>query len=70
MKNRSQAGLGVVAKRGVKSDWAYSTRIDVVAVAEAIDALAQITSSMYMEVRVITEKLECPRLDETMSELC
>ena len=45
-------------KRGVRSGWAYSARVEGVVVAEDSGAFAQTTSSMCMEVRAITEALE------------
>ena len=59
--------LGVVViitdgsvKRGVKSGWAYSARVDCRVVAEDSGAFTQTTSSMCMEVRSITEALQWP----------
>ena len=45
-------------KRGAKSGWAYSARVEGVVVAEDSDTIAQTTSSICMEVRVITKALE------------
>ena len=45
-------------KRGIKSGWAYSARVNGVVVAEASGAFVQTTSSMCMEVRAISEAVQ------------
>ena len=42
---------------GVKSGWAYTVRVSGEAVAEGFGAVEITTSSMLMEVKVITEAL-------------
>ena len=44
-------------KRGVKSGWAYTVRVDDEVIAEGSGAVEMTTSSMLMEVKAITEAL-------------
>ena len=44
-------------KRGIKSGWAYTARVNSVTVAEGSGAIDSIATSIAMEVKAVTEAL-------------